>query len=57
VRELKNALERGLLLSHGARLGPEHFSWLKPARARELRPLLTMSELRVQQSAALHQMN
>jgi len=40
LRELKNALEQGVLLSHDTRLGPEHFSWLKPlSRARELYPM------------------
>ena len=59
LRELKNALERGLILSHGARLGPEHFDWLKPAsRTREARPLLTMSEMKEQHiAAALKQAN
>ena len=51
LRELKNALEQGLLLSHGARLCPEHFNWLKPAfRAKQPRPLLTLSELKQRQS-------
>jgi DNA-binding NtrC family response regulator len=53
LRELKNALEQGLLLAQGGRLCPEHFSWLNPAgRSRESRPLLTMSELKEQHIAA-----
>jgi DNA-binding NtrC family response regulator len=56
LRELKNALEQGLLLSHGARLCPEHFHWLKPSgRASEARPLLTMSELKEQHIAIVLQ--
>jgi len=56
LRELKNALEQGLILSHGAPLRPEHFNWLRPSqRARESRPLLTMSELKEQHIAAVLQ--
>ena len=56
LRELKNALEQGLLLSHGARLRPEHFNWLKsPWRPRELRQQLTMSELKEQHIASVLQ--
>jgi transcriptional regulator of acetoin/glycerol metabolism len=56
LRELKNALEQGLLLSHGARLCPEHFNWLKPPfRAKEARPLLTLSELKPRHSASVIQ--
>jgi len=56
LRELKNALEQGLILSHGARLRPEHFNWLQPAhRVRASRPLLTMSELKEQHIAAVLQ--
>jgi DNA-binding NtrC family response regulator len=55
LRELKNALEQGLMLSRGARLLPEHFDWLKPAsRAKDI-PLLTMSELKAQHIAAVLQ--
>jgi len=54
LRELKNALEQGLLLSHGTTLNPEHFNWLKPAlRARGNHPLLTMSEVKQQHIAAV----
>jgi DNA-binding NtrC family response regulator len=56
LRELKNALEQGLLLSHGARLCPEHFNWLKHScHAGEPRQLLTMSELKEQHIAAVLQ--
>jgi DNA-binding NtrC family response regulator len=56
LRELKNALEQGLLLSHGARLCPEHFNWLKsPCRPSELRQQLTMSELKEQHIASVLQ--
>jgi len=56
LRELKNALEQGLLLSHGARLCPEHFNWLKsPCRPSELRQPLTMSELKEQHIASVLQ--
>jgi DNA-binding NtrC family response regulator len=56
LRELKNALEQGLLLSRGGRLCPEHFTWLNPAgRSREARPLLTMSELKERHIAAVLQ--
>jgi DNA-binding NtrC family response regulator len=56
LRELKNALEQGLLLSHGARLCPEHFNWLKsPGRPSELRLPLTMSELKEQHIASVLQ--
>lgn len=49
IRELRNALGQGLILSHGARLLPEHFNWLRPPfHRREKRPLLTMSELKEQ---------
>jgi DNA-binding NtrC family response regulator len=56
LRELKNALEQGLILSQGARLRPEHFDWLRPTcRIKEPRPLLTMSELKEQHIAAVLQ--
>ena len=56
LRELKNALEQALMLSHGARLQPEHFKWLKSSgRAGDQRPLLTMSELKEQHIATVLQ--
>lgn len=56
LRELKNALEQGLILSHGGRLGPEHFSWLKSTgHGREPHPMLTMSEVKEQHIAAVLQ--
>ena len=57
LRELKNALEQGLMLSHGSSLAPEHFNWLKPScRAKEPGPRLTMSELKERHiSVALQQ--
>ena len=56
LRELRNALDQGLLISHGATLRPEHFNWLKPTcRAREARPKLTLSERKEQQNRAVLQ--
>jgi len=54
LRELKNALEQGLIVSQGGPLGPEHFNWLKPAlKARGSHPMLTMSEVKEQHIAAV----
>jgi len=44
LRELKNALEQGLIISQGARLYPEHFNWLRPPfHASQKQPLVSMS--------------
>ncbi|GFO70497.1 sigma-54-dependent Fis family transcriptional regulator [Geomonas limicola] len=54
LRELKNALEQGLIVSQGAPLGPEHFNWLKPSlKARGSHQMLTMSEVKEQHIAAV----
>jgi DNA-binding NtrC family response regulator len=56
LRELRNALEQGLIRSHGARLQPEHFQWLGlGSRARDLSVSLTMNEVKERHIAAVLQ--
>jgi DNA-binding NtrC family response regulator len=56
LRELRNALEQGLIRSHGARLQPEHFQWLGVgSRSRDFSVSLTMNEVKERHIAAVLQ--
>ena len=57
LRELKNALEQGLILAHGARLYPEHFNWLRPpSLVPQKQPLAPMNEPQEQQISEMPQL-